>query len=100
MGILRYRGLQGGGKARARGCVFHPASGFGAWAVAPLLMAADVDAPHPAVELGLRYSTPALTAGLVLGPAAGTIKQFWLVGGLFTLLTALCLFLNMELCRH
>lgn len=72
--------MQGGGGARVRGCAFHQVSGLGAWAVAPLLMAKETHASGSSPELGLRYSSPAVTAGLVLGPSAGSVKQFWLVG--------------------
>lgn len=70
---------QGGGVTRARACIFHPASGVGIWAVSPLLAAADASTRGD-VQLGLRYSTPSVTAGVVLGPRPGSVKQLWLVG--------------------
>ena len=70
--------LQSGGSARARACLFNKQSGVGAWGSVPLTSTHYGKATEDA-EVGLRYSTPAFTAGAVVAPANGVLKQLWLV---------------------
>ena len=64
--------------ARARACLFHKQSGVGAWGAVPLTSGPYGKSADDA-EVGLRYSTPAFTAGAVVAPVNGVLKQLWLV---------------------
>ena len=64
--------------ARARACVFHKQSGVGAWGIVPLT-AGDYGKSAENAEVGLRYSTPAFTAGAVVSPTTGVLNQLWVV---------------------
>ena len=76
--LLRCCLAQGGGMTRARACWFHKDTGVGAWGVVPLV-AGEYGKPADNVEVGLRYSTPAFTAGAVVSPAHGVLNQIWMV---------------------
>jgi hypothetical protein len=75
------------GKTRLRGVLFNPDTGLGIFAVVPLTGLSAQSAVDPAARLGLRYSTPSLTAGIIANPLADTLTHLWLAHrrGSFTL---------------
>ncbi len=66
---------------RARACWFSKESGVGAWGVVPLVAGEYGKSPMDNAEVGLRYSTPAFTAGAIVSPANGVLNQIWMVRG-------------------
>ena len=66
---------------RARACWFHKDTGVGAWGVVPLVAGEYGKSVADNVEVGLRYSTPAFTAGAIVSPANGVLNQIWMVRG-------------------
>ena len=62
-----------GSTAQARACYFDPVNKWGAWANVPL--AGYSQGPL----FGLRYSTPAITAGGMVHPTQGKVDCLWLV---------------------
>lgn len=70
---------EAGGVAQARGCIFNPSSGFGAWGSLPLLRpAGEATNSKQRAHVGLRYSTASVTAGAVVSLEDTTLEQLWL----------------------
>lgn len=63
-------------EARMRGCYFHVPSGLGIFGSMPLLQ--QVSDKEKGPELGLRYSSPDITAGAIVLPFQDT-QTAWLV---------------------
>ena len=55
---------------------------MGAWGVVPLVAGEYGKSTMDNAEVGLRYSTPAFTAGAIVSPASGVLNQIWMVRGL------------------
>ncbi|MEW5313244.1 MAG: hypothetical protein WDW38_004828 [Sanguina aurantia] len=64
------------GNVGVRGSVFDPHTGLGLFMSLPLAskLSNQVD------KVGIRYSSPTVTAGAVCSPGRGTLQELWLVG--------------------
>lgn len=66
--------LERPGDVCMRGSWLHEASGVGAFATAPLAKHISGEA----AQVGLRYSSPSATAGLIVTPREGAVSQAWM----------------------
>ena len=70
--------LQDETAVRLRGCYYDPVRGLGVFGtLKPVLTDDETDTPD--ASIGLRYSTPRLSAGIAMNPFADSCKQIWLV---------------------
>ena len=106
--LCDWRALAQGGGARLRGCYFNPASCFGAFVELPIADAeayegrqwraatstplgngggdgAQVAARSVDVCAGVRYSSPAFSAGVMGSPLDGSVNALWMVCSVCTL---------------
>ena len=67
---------------RLRGCYYDPVRGLGVFGTLKPVLTDDED-ETPDASIGLRYSTPKLSAGIAVNPFADSCKQFWLVSTTF-----------------
>ena len=80
--------MQGEG-ARVRGCYYDPASGMGVFGMVPLIAGSDAEAV-PDARLGLRYSTPTASLGIIVNPFSETVTQLWAVSSTLHALHGMC----------
>ena len=70
--------------AAVRGCLFDARSRMAVWAELPVVAtnaAGPVASPAAAaLRLGAKYTSPGLSAGLVVNPASSQLQQAFLVG--------------------
>ena len=63
---------------RLRGCYYDAVRGLGIFGTLKPALSDDED-DVPDASIGLRYSTPAMSAGVVVNPFAESLKMIWLV---------------------
>ena len=64
---------------RLRGCYYDAVRGLGIFGTLKPALSDDED-DVPDATIGLRYSTPAMSAGVAVNPFAESLKMIWLVG--------------------
>ena len=64
---------------RLRGCYYDAVRGLGIFGTLKPALSDDED-DIPDATIGLRYSTPAMSAGVAVNPFAESLKMLWLVG--------------------
>ena len=74
-------GWQDDTAVRLRGCYYDPVRGLGVFGTLKPVLSDDED-ETPDASVGLRYSTPRLSAGIAVNPFADSCKQIWLVSTL------------------
>ncbi len=79
--------LQESSEARMRGCYFHVPSGMGIFGSVPLLQQISDEGKGP--EVGLRYSSPDITAGAIALPLQQT-QTIWAVSRVCGIICARC----------
>ena len=67
-----------GNQPVARACYFDTERGFGAFASLPLVQQ-HVGGYNPDLSLGLRYSSPTASAGVIGQPLSQQIRRVWAV---------------------
>lgn len=63
------------GSAVARACYFDTEAGFGTFAMLPLVAGARNESPDAIV--GLRYSSPEASVGVITQPLTQQLRQIW-----------------------
>lgn len=63
---------------RLRGCYYDPTKGLGVFGMLKPVLSDD-DKEVPDATIGLRYSTPAISAGIAVNPFAESCRHIWLV---------------------
>ena len=63
---------------RLRGCYYDAVRGLGIFGTLKPALSDDED-DVPDASIGLRYSTPAVSAGVAVNPFAESLKMIWLV---------------------